>query len=53
MAVRDMLSAKVASAGSSIKNFIVGEKSTFKITEDVLRAEYEAIWGGTLPAHRF
>jgi Patatin-like phospholipase len=36
------------SAGSSAKKFIFGEQSTFKTTEDVLRAEYEAIWGDTL-----
>jgi hypothetical protein len=45
MAVRDTLAARVASA----KYFIVGEQSTFKTTEDVLRAEYEAIWGDSLP----
>src|SRR5215472_17317954 len=52
MSVRDTLST-VASAGSRIKNFIVGEKSTFKTTEDVLRAEHEAIWGGGLPKKNF
>ena len=30
-----------------------GEQSTFKTTEDVLRAEYEAIWGDTLPQPGF
>ena len=49
MAVRDTLSAGVASA----KILIVGEQSTFKTTEDVLRAEYEAIWGDTLPQTGF
>jgi patatin-like phospholipase len=49
MAVRDTLAARVASA----KYFIVGEQSTFKTTEDVLRAEYEAIWGDTLPQTGF
>jgi hypothetical protein len=53
MAVRDTLSEKVASASSSVKNFFVGEKSTFKTTEDVLRKEYEAIWGGPLPETNF
>src|SRR5262249_41564196 len=53
MAVRDTLSAKVVSTGSSVKNFFVGEKSTFKTTEDVLRAEYEAIWGRALPQTTF
>lgn len=53
MAVRDTLSARVASAGSSLRNFIVGEKCTAKTTEDVLRAEYEAIWGGALPPTNF
>jgi len=53
MAVRDTLSAKVVSTGSSVKNFFVGEKSTFKTTEDVLRAEYEAIWGRALPQTNF
>src|SRR5262249_42725218 len=48
MASRETLSAKAARAGGSIKNFIVGETSTFKTTEDVLRAEHEAIWGGQL-----
>jgi hypothetical protein len=48
MAVRGSLSATVASAGSTVRNFMVGEKSTCKTTEDVLRAEYQAIWGGTL-----
>jgi hypothetical protein len=43
----------VASAGSSAKNFIFGERSTFNTTEDVLRAEYEAIWGDTLPQTGF
>jgi hypothetical protein len=50
MTIRNTLSARVASAGSSVKNFILGEKSTFKTTDDVLRAEYEAIWGGTPPS---
>ena len=49
MAVRDTLAAGVASA----KILIVGEQSTFKTTEDVLRAEYEAIWGDTLPQTGF
>jgi Patatin-like phospholipase len=53
MAVRDSLAAKVVSADSSVKNFFVGEKRTFKTTEDVLRAEYEAIWGGVLPQADF
>ena len=49
MAARDTLSAGVASA----KILIVGEQSTFKTTEDVLRAEYEAIWADTLPQTGF
>jgi|RhiMetdeSRZDD1v2_1073273.scaffolds.fasta_scaffold42380_3 hypothetical protein len=49
MAVRGTLSARVASA----KDFIAGEQSTFKTTEDVLRAEYKAIWGDTLPQTGF
>lgn len=53
MAVRDRLSAKVVSAGSSVKNLFVDEKCPFKTTEDVLRAEYEAIWGGGLPQADF
>src|SRR5262249_16769721 len=53
MAFRDTLSAKVASARSSCKNFIFGEQSTSKTTEDVLRAEYKAIWGDTLPQTGF
>jgi Patatin-like phospholipase len=52
MAFRDRLSA--GATGSSVRNFIVGEKSTFKTTDDVLRAEYDAIWGGdTLPYENF
>ena len=53
MAYRGTLSATAASAGSSAKNFIFGEQSTFKTTEDVLRAEYEAIWGDTLRPNGF
>ena len=34
---------------SKVRNFIVGEKSTFDTTEDVLRAEYKAIWRRSLP----
>ena len=49
MAARDTLSAGVASA----KILIVGEQSTFKTTEDVLRAEYEAIWADTFPQTGF
>ena len=47
MAYRGTLSATVAGAGSSAKNFIFGEQSTFNTTEDVLRAEYGAIWSDT------
>src|SRR5262249_10172281 len=53
MAFRDTLSARAASARSGAKNFMFGEQSTFKRTEDVLRAEYEAIWGDTLPQTGF
>ena len=53
MVHRGTLSATLASAGSNAKNFIFGEQSKFKTTEDVLRAEYEAIWGGTLPETGF
>jgi hypothetical protein len=53
MAFPDTLSARAASARSSAKTFMFGEQSTFKTTEDVLRAEYEAIWGGTLPQTSF
>lgn len=53
MTVRGTLSERVASAGGSIRNLIVGERSTFKTTEDVLRAEHEAIWGGGLPQTGF
>jgi hypothetical protein len=53
MAFRDTLSATVASARSSAKNFMFGEQSTFKTTEDVLREEYKAIWGDTLPQTGF
>jgi predicted acylesterase/phospholipase RssA len=53
MAVRDTLSASVAGASGRIRNLIVGETSTFKTTEDVLGAEHETIWGGTLPQADF
>ncbi len=53
MALRNTISAKIASTSSSIKNFIVGEKSTFRTTEDVLRAEYKAIRGDQLPETGF
>jgi Patatin-like phospholipase len=53
MAVRDRLSASVAGAGDRIRNLIVGETSTFKTTEDVLREEHEAIWGAALPRADF
>jgi Patatin-like phospholipase len=46
MAVRDTRAV-------SVKNLFVGEKSTFKTTEDVLRAEYEAIWADALPQTNF
>lgn len=58
VAFRERLSATVARAGRRVdfvrrvdvvRNFIVGRKSTFKTTEDVLRAEYKVIWRGTLP----
>src|SRR5215469_13704817 len=53
MAIRDTLSATVASARSNAKKFIFGEPSTSVTTEDVLRKEYEAIWGDTLPQTGF
>jgi hypothetical protein len=53
MPIRDTLSTGLASAGSGIKTFMFGEKSTFRTTEDVLRAEHEAIWGGGLPQSNF
>jgi predicted acylesterase/phospholipase RssA len=42
-------SATVANAGM---NFFVGETSASKTTNDVLRAEYEAIWAGCDPLPR-
>jgi hypothetical protein len=45
MAVRERLTATVASAGSTVRNLFVGEMSKSKSTDGVLRAEYEAIWG--------
>src|SRR6202049_1159176 len=47
MAVRETLTATVTSAGSTVKNLFVGEMSESTSTDDVLRAEYEAIWGGS------
>ena len=52
--VVNALPTRVVSAGSTVKSFIVGEKSTFKTTDDVLRAEYELIFGGKpLPKEDF
>ena len=47
MTFRDTLTAKLASAGG-IKDLIIAKENTFKTTEDVLRAEYEVIWGSKL-----
>jgi hypothetical protein len=47
------LSARLAGAGGGIKNFMFGQKCTFKTTDEVLRAEHEVIWGGGLPQTNF
>jgi hypothetical protein len=50
---RERLQAKVVSAGGAVIHYIIGEQSKHKTTDDVLRAEYEAIWGDALPEKDF
>jgi hypothetical protein len=52
MRIRDTLRANGGSP-DAIKRFILGEKSDFKTTDDVLLAEHEVIWGGGLPRENF
>jgi hypothetical protein len=53
MAFRHMLHANLRRSPSTIKSFILGEKNSFKLTDDVLRAEHKAIWGRELPPENF
>lgn len=48
MAVRDLVE-KVTSAGNTVRRLMGGEMSASRTTEDVLREEFQAVWGTALP----
>ena len=50
MAVGDLLSKTVTNTGNTVKRLMGGVMSASSTTEDVLKAEYQAIWNSPLPA---
>jgi hypothetical protein len=52
MAVGDLLSKTVTNTGNTVKRLMGGVMSASSTTEDVLKAEYQAIWGGVLPSEK-